>query len=168
MFLQKFKENFNIILSCYTKKIYSWRIPELFRNWEFSACFAKVTFVIICTNKFAPFFIKNWSFIVKKQNIMFYSKLDIFTQKRIYYTYKNSLIFQAYIADTCPTLRQWRFTSVNFNQKLLVMPTFIKRRKLICTPDNILNFRKIAITIKLNYNKYASFIETNILKYIFF
>ena len=27
-------------------------------------------------------------------------------------------------------------TSVNFNQNLLVAPTFVKRRKLICTPHS--------------------------------
>ena len=30
------------------------------------------------------------------------------------------LIFQGYDVDRCSTLRQWRFTSVNFNQTLLV------------------------------------------------
>ena len=48
---------------------------------------------------------------------------------------KNSLIFQGYAVDICPSLRQWRFTSVNFNQNFLVTPTFVKQRKLICTPD---------------------------------
>ena len=56
-------------------------------------------------------------------------------QKRIYYTDENSLIFQGYVVYRYPTLRQWRFTSVNFNQNLLVAPTFVKWRKLICTPD---------------------------------
>ena len=55
----------------------------------------------------------------------------------MYYTNKNSLIFQGYVVDRCPKLRQSRFTSVNFNQNLLVAPTFVKRRKLICTPDII-------------------------------
>ena len=58
--------------------------------------------------------------------------------KRIYYTAKNSLIFQGYIIDRCPTLWQWRFTSVNFNQNLLVAPTFIKRWKLIHTPGMLI------------------------------
>ena len=30
--------------------------------------------IIRCTNKFPPFFIKNWAFIVKERNLMFYSK----------------------------------------------------------------------------------------------
>ena len=59
-----------------------------------------------------------------------------FGTKRIYYTDIISLIFQGYVVDRCPTLRQWRFTSVNFNQNLLVASIFVKRRKLICTPDN--------------------------------
>ena len=29
---------------------------------------------IRCTNKFPPFFIKNWAFIVNERNLMFYSK----------------------------------------------------------------------------------------------
>ena len=48
---------------------------------------------------------------------------------------KNLPILQGYIVDRYPTLRQWRFTFVNFNKNLLVTPTFVKRRKLICTPD---------------------------------
>ena len=55
-------------------------------------------------------------------------------QKNILYWW-NSLIFQGYVADRYPTLRQWRFISVDFNPNLLVMPAFVKRRKLICTPD---------------------------------
>ena len=30
--------------------------------------------IIRCTNKFPPFFIENWAFIVKELNIMFFSK----------------------------------------------------------------------------------------------
>ena len=52
-----------------------------------------------------------------------------------YYTDKNSLIFQGYFVDRCPTLEKCRFTSVNFNQNLLVATTFVKWRKLICAPD---------------------------------
>ena len=40
-----------------------------------------------------------------------------------------------YVVDRCPTLRQRRLTSVNFNQYLLVAPTFVIWRKLICSPD---------------------------------
>ena len=68
---------------------------------------------------------------------LFGSKLEIFTHKRLYYTDGNSLIFHSYVTERCPTLRQWCFTYDNFNQSLLVAPTFFKRRKLICTPDNI-------------------------------
>ena len=56
------------------------------------------------------------------------------TQRNILYR-KNSLIYQGYVVDRFPTLCQWRFTSFNFNHNLLVAPTFVERRKLICTPD---------------------------------
>ena len=55
----------------------------------------------------------------------------------LYYTDKNSLIFQGHVVERCTTLQQWLSFSVNFSQKLLVAPTFFKRRKLICTPDNM-------------------------------
>ena len=67
----------------------------------------------------------------------FESKLVMFAHKIIYYMGKNSLIFQGYVVDRCPSLRQWRFTSVNFIQNSLVALTFVKRRKFICTPDII-------------------------------
>ena len=44
------------------------------------------------------------------------------------------MLIQGYVVDRCPTLRQRRFTCVNFNRNLLVAPTFVKRRKLICIP----------------------------------
>ena len=73
---------------------------------------------------------------------LFGSKLEIFAHKRIHYTNKNLLIFQGYVVDRCSTLRQWSFISVNFNQNLLVASTFVKRRKLICTPEiSFLPFR---------------------------
>ena len=63
------------------------------------------------------------------------SKLDISARVRIYNTDKNSVIFQGYVIDRFSTLRQWCFTSINFNQNLLVAPTFVKQRKLTWTPD---------------------------------
>ena len=79
------------------------------------------------------------------------SALDIFTHKRIYYTDENSLIFQGYFFDRSPTLRQWSFTSVNFNQILLMAPTFVKRWKLISTPDRY--------TVKNPVENYQSIIK---------
>ena len=32
------------------------------------------SYAIRCTNKFPPFLIKNWAFIVKERNLVFYSK----------------------------------------------------------------------------------------------
>ena len=43
---------------------------------------------------------------IQEVNQKFGSKFDIFAHKRIYYTDKNPLIFQGYVVDRCPTLRQ--------------------------------------------------------------
>ena len=94
--------------------------------------------------------------------LAFGTNLDL--QKRIYYTDENSLIFQGYVIDICLTLRQWRFTSVNFNRNLLVMPTFIKQRKLICTPDNFGSMKdQIVLVLCWFHNVECIFIVTLVL-----
>ena len=94
--------------------------------------------------------------------LAFGTNLDL--QKRIYYTDENSLIFQGYVIDRCLTLRQWRFTSVNFNRNLLVMPTFIKQRKLICTPDNFGSMKdQIVLVLCWFHNVECIFIVTLVL-----
>ena len=50
---------------------------ENYRTISLTTHASKILTTIIyirCTSKFTPFFIKNWSFIVKERNLMFYSK----------------------------------------------------------------------------------------------
>ena len=53
------------------------------------------------TTRFPSFFIK------KCKWRLFGSKLHIFAHKRLYYTCKNSPIFQGYVLDRCPTKTYW-------------------------------------------------------------
>ena len=45
-------------------------------------------------------------------------------------------------------------TSVHFNLNLLVAPTFVKRRKLICTPDIYIYINIYTLIYQLEYNFY--------------
>ena len=63
-----------------------------------------------------------------------------FSRTKEYIIWWKSTNIPRYVVVRCPTLRQWRFTSVNFNQNLLVAPTFVKRGNLFVHWKKCLGF----------------------------
>ena len=54
--------------------IYSEQTPSLVIVLKNLCIYSIFLILIRCTNNFPPFFIKNWAFIVKERNLIFYSK----------------------------------------------------------------------------------------------